>query len=102
MGLRPWDVRITNWPASLVSFPQLVGFIVAFSSAYEVVYNFNFWSATCAVAALRLHTSITDLLNGSYPVPWNYIFATRVFAAPCVISWHSVCFLRRLNRSRVI
>ena len=55
--------------------------MVAFSSAYEVLYNFNFWSATYTVAALRLHTSIPDLLNSSYPVPWSFVLTTRVFAA---------------------
>lgn len=101
-GLRLWEVRIAKWPGALISFLQLVGFIVAFSSAYEVLYNFNFWSATYTVAALRLHTSTPDLLNSSYPVPWNFVFATRMFAALFVISGYSVYFLRRLNRAHVI
>ena len=96
-----WEVRIAKWPKGLISFLQLVGFIVAFSSAYEVLYNFNFWSATYTVAALKLHTSIPDLLSSSYPVPWSFVFATSVFAALFVISCCSVYFLRRLNRSHV-
>lgn len=84
-GLGLSEVRIAKWPAGLISFLQLVGFIVAFSSAYEVLYNFNFWSAAYAVATLRLHATVPDLLNSNYPVPWNFVFATRVFAALFVI-----------------
>lgn len=101
-GLRLWEVRIAKWPTGLISFLQLLGFIVAFSSAYEVLYNFNFWGATYTVAAVTLHTSIPDLLSSSYPIPWSFVFATRVFAALFVISGYSVYFLRRVNRSHVI
>jgi hypothetical protein len=101
-GLRLWEVRIAKWPVGLISLLQLVGFIVAFSSAYEVLYNFNFWGATYTVAALTLHTSIPDLLTSNYPVPWSFVFATRAFAALFVISGYSVYFLRRLNRSHII
>ncbi|MGP8124740.1 MAG: hypothetical protein ACLQEQ_02600 [Nitrososphaerales archaeon] len=101
-GLRLWEVRISKWPLGLITFLQLVGFIVAFSSAYEVLYNFNFWGATYTVAALQKNVSIPDLLNSSYPIPWSFVFATRAFSALFVISGYSVYFLRRLNRSHVI
>ncbi len=42
-GLRLWERRISHWPPSLLSLLQVLGFIVAFSSAYEVIYNFIFW-----------------------------------------------------------
>jgi hypothetical protein len=44
-GLSLWELRIAKWPKGPISFLQLSGFIVAFSSAYEVLYNFNSWSA---------------------------------------------------------
>jgi len=98
-GLRILEPVIAKWPTGLLSFLQLAGFVVAFSSAYEVLYNFIFWGATYTVAALTLHTSIPDLLNSSYPVPWSFVFATRAFAALFVISGYSVYFLRRVGRS---
>jgi len=101
-GLRLWEVRISKWPKSFISFLQLLGFVVAFSSAYEVLYNFNFWGATYTVAALTLHTTIPDLLSSNYPIPWSFVFATRAFASLFVISGYSVYFLRRLNRSNII
>ena len=101
-GLRLWEVRISRWPLGLITFLQLVGFIVAFSSAYEVLYNFNFWGATYTVAALQKNVSIPDILNSSYPIPWSFVFATRAFSALFVISGYSVYFLRRLNRSHIV
>lgn len=101
-GLRLWEQRISRWPRPILSFLQLFGFVVAFSSAYEVIYNFIFWGATYAVAALELDTSIPDLLTSNYPVPWSFVFATRAFAALFVISGYSVYFLRRMSGSRLI
>jgi hypothetical protein len=101
-GLGLWEVRIAKWPRGLISFLQLMGFIVAFSSAYEVLYNFNFWGASYVVQQLTLHVLNPDLLSSSYPVPWSFVFATRVFAALFVISGYSVYFLRRVNRSHII
>ena len=101
-GLRLWEGRIVKWPIGVITFLQLVGFIVAFSSAYEVLYNFIFWGATYVVAALQQNISIPDLLNSKFPVPWSFVFATRIFSAIFVISGYSVYFLRRINRSRII
>jgi hypothetical protein len=101
-GLRLWEEEIAKWPVSVINFLQLVGFIVAFMSAYEVLYNFNFWGATFTVAALEKNVSIPDLLNSSYPIPWSFVFATRAFSALFVISGYSVYFLRRLNRSHIV
>ena len=101
-GLRLWEVRISKWPLGVITFLQLLGFVVAFMSAYEVLYNFNFWGATYTVAALQKNVSIPDLLNSSYPIPWSFVFATRAFSALFVISGYSVYFLRRLNRSNII
>lgn len=101
-GLRLWEARISKWPRGLISFLQLLGFIVAFSSGYEVLYNFNFWGASYAVQQLTLHVLNPDLLTSSYPIPWSFVFATRVFSALFVISGYSVYFLRRVNRSHII
>ena len=101
-GLRLWEELISKLPLGVLYFLQLLGFVVAFSSAYEVIYNFIFWGATYTVAALALQTTIPDLLNSSYPVPWSFVFATRAFSALFVISGYSVYFLRRLSKPRLI
>ena len=101
-GLRLWEVRIAKWPVGVTSFLQLVGFVVAFSSAYEVLYNFVFWGAVYTVGALTLHTTNPDVINSLYPVAWSFVFATRAFSTLFVISGYSVYFLRRLNPSHII
>ncbi len=105
-GLRIWEDRISRWPTVLLSFLQLFGFIVAFSSAYEVLYNFMLWGSTYSIAcanSIIAHTACNpDVIISTYPVPWNLVFATRAFAALFVISGYSVYYLRHLSGSSVI
>ncbi len=99
-GLRLWEARIAKWPAGVISFLRLLGFIVAFSAAYEVIYNFVFWGAAYSEAALTSHAAIVpDTLASDFPAPWNFVFATRIFATIFALSGYSVYFLRRLNRA---
>ena len=101
-GLRLWEQRIMKWPRVLLSFLQLFGFIVAFSSAYEVIYNFIFWGGTYVVAAIESGATIPDLLTSNYPTPWSFVFATKAFSALFVISGYSVYFLRRISRPTLV
>lgn len=103
-GLRLWEERISKWPSWSLSFLQLFGFVVAFSSAYEVMYNFMLWGATYSIACAGLRDSACnpDVLFSTYPVPWNLVFATRAFSALFVISGYSVYFLRRMSSLRLM
>lgn len=105
-GLRLGEDRISRWPSWLLSFFQLTGFVVAFSSAYEVMFNFMLWGASYSVAcanAIASHSPCNpDVITSLYPTPWSLVFATRAFSALFVISGYSVYFLRRLNPTRVI
>src|SRR5271157_2431459 len=59
-GFRLSENRIAGWPRGALSILQLFGFIVAFSSAYEVMYNFMLWGASYSVAcasAIASHTA---------------------------------------------
>ncbi len=100
-GLRLWEPRIRKWPGPVLSFLQLVGFIVAFSSAYEVLYNFMLWGATYSIACSHAVCN-PDVIISTYPVPWNLVFATRAFSALFVISGYSVYYLRRLTKSQMV
>jgi hypothetical protein len=105
-GLRLSAKRMEKWPPSVLSVLQLIGFVVAFSSAYEVMYNFMLWGASYSVAcasAIASHAACNpDSIFSTYPVPWNLVFATRAFSALFVISGYSVYFLRRLTGSGFI
>ncbi len=101
-GLRLWEEMIVKWPKSVLSTLQLAGFIVAFSSAYEVLYNFMLWGAVLSTECVASPSCNPDVYFTTYPAPWNLVFATRVFAALFVISGYSVYYLRRLTKSQIL
>jgi len=101
-GLRLMENRISRWPPWLLSLLQMFGFVVAFSSAYEVLYNFMLWGATYSILCVGQTTCNPDTFSSTYPVPWNLVFATRAFAALFVISGYSVYYIRRTNGSRLM
>jgi len=103
--LKLWEEKIARWPAQVRSFLRLFAFIVAFASAYEVLYNFMLWGALFSVQVLQ--TANPALFNPSasaccLPIPWNLVFATKAFSALFVISGYSVYFLRSLDADRTI
>jgi len=100
-GLRLWEDRIAKWPHHTLSFLQLVGFVVAFASAYEVLYNFMIWGAFFSVQILQ-GVSNPSFISTGVPIPWDLDFATKAFSALFVISGYSVYFLRRLTKSDLI
>jgi len=100
-GLRLWDARLRSWPRSLISGLVLIGFVVAFSSAYEVLYNFMLWGATYSIACSHAVCD-PDVVISTFPAPWNLVFATRAFTALFVVSGYSVYYLRRLSKDGVL
>ena len=103
-GLRLGEETLKKAPLWVSSFLQMFGFIVAFSSAYEVLYNFMLWGATYSIVCAGLSSAICDpnTLFSNYPAPWNLVFATRAFSALFVISGYSVYFLRRVSGLNLI
>jgi len=100
-GLRLWEERIEKWPPNVLNFLQLVGFVVAFASAYEVLFNFMIWGAFFSVQILSGVTN-PDFIATGVPIPWNLDFATKAYSALFVISGYSVYFLRRHNKKGLI
>lgn len=100
-GLRIGEERISKWPHWLLMTIQLFGFIVAFSAAYEVMYNFMLWgSAYTSACSTNLANHIPcnpNNLFSTYPTPWNLVFATRAFFALFVISGYTVYYLRKFS-----
>lgn len=105
-GLRLWEKRVSKWPSWLLMLMQIFGFVVAFSSAYEVMFNFMLWGASYTVNcanAIANHTACNpDVLTSLYPTPWSLVFATRAFSALFVISGYSVYFLRKFSSTSII
>jgi len=99
--LKLWEERIARLPAQVRSFLRLFGFVVAFASAYEVLYNFMLWGAFFTIQVLQANVN-PNTASCCLPVPWNLVFATKAFSALFVISGYSVYFLRSIDRDRTI
>jgi hypothetical protein len=104
-GLRLWEERISRWPNWFLMLLQLIGFVVAFSAAYEVMYNFMVWGSLFVIACEKGVASVTcnpDTLSTVYPSQWSLVFATRAFSALFAISGYSVYFFRKYSGSSLI
>ena len=106
-GLRLWQNRVAQWPQLTLASLQLLAIVVAFASAYEVMYNFMLWGAYFGAQLLQLAIINPAIANpntvvGPGPVPWNLVFATKMFAALFVISGYSVYFLRRIHNVKAL
>jgi hypothetical protein len=101
-GLRLWEEYVAKWPNWLLMSLQVFGFVIAFSAAYEVMYNFMVWGALFSVACANTPACNPDILASTYPSQWSLVFATRAFSALFVISGYSVYYLRKFSSSAQI
>jgi len=105
-GLRLWEEHIEKWQPWLLMFLQLFGFVIAFSAAFEVMYNFMLWGAlytvACSPPPIGSGDCNPDHVTSLFPSQWSLIFATRVFSALFVISGYSVYYLRKFSGSAQI
>jgi len=94
--------HIARWSLPRLSMVELIAIVVALSSAYEVLYNFMLWGAflskeliTSSVSAIINVNSVTS----PGPVPWNLVFATKIFFSLFIISGYATYFLRKIHKS---
>lgn len=104
-GLRLWEERMSKWPPIVLYALQLVGFVVAFDSAYEVIYNFIIWGALfSSICSHVVNCTISpDSISTVFSqIPWSLDFATKAFSSLFVISGYSVYYIRRLTKNPVV
>jgi hypothetical protein len=96
--LRLWENRIARWSRVTLSALQLFAIIVAFASAYEVLYNFMLWGAIFGAQYFaQQNPNLIQTPRVVSSIPWNLVFATRMFSSLVVIAGYSAFFLRRLH-----
>jgi hypothetical protein len=100
-GLRLWQNKVAQWSHLTLASLQLIAIVVAFASAYAVMYNFMLWGSYFSLGLLY-NSGLTNPNNvTSYgPTPWNLVFATKVFMSLFVISGYTVYFLRKVHQVR--
>jgi hypothetical protein len=93
--------RIARWSLLKLSMIELFAIVVALSSTYEVFYNFMLWGSflskeliTSSVSAI---INVNDLTSPG-PVPWNLVFATKIFFSLAIISGYAAYFLRKIHK----
>jgi hypothetical protein len=97
-GLRLWQNKVAQWSHLKLATLQLLALVLAFVSAYEVLFNFMAWGSYFTVQLM--HGSIANVLTSQVSTPWNLVFATKMFAALFLISGYTVYFLRRVHEVR--
>ncbi len=76
---------------------RLIALLLAVLTSYELLYNFFVWNALMTADALSGIFRI-DVLNIPYPnpkTPWSLVFATKMFLAAAIISWHAFYMLSK-------
>ena len=97
-GLRLWRNKVAQWSQPRLAALQLFAMVVAFASAYEVMYNFMIWGSYFSIQVLYNNLAANpNFLSSPGPAPWNLVFATKMFAALFVISGYSFYFLRKVH-----
>ena len=99
-AMQLWKNRIARMSLFKLSFVQLIAIVVALSSAYEVLYNFMLWGAFLSNELLATSIQALSAINNATspgPVPWNLVFATKIFFSLFIISGYGVYFLRRIH-----
>ena len=100
-AIRLWQNRVAQWSHLELASIQLVAIVVAFASAYEVMYNFMLWGAYFSVQVLINNLQANPILTSTPgPTPWNLVFATKVFMSLFVISGYTAYFLRKVHQVR--
>ncbi|MCP8307775.1 MAG: hypothetical protein H3Z54_03675 [archaeon] len=77
----------------------LIAFFVGAMTLYEVLFNFTLWASLMSASEI-LGELNPDLLVNPFPnpeVPWNLVFATKIFLLITIISFYTFYFLRRIE-----
>lgn len=100
-ALRLRQSKVAQWSHLRLASLQLVAIVLAFGSAYAVLYNFMLWGSYSSAQILYQSVAASaSLLSAPATAPWTMDFVTKIFAAVFVISGYSVYFLRKVHQVR--
>lgn len=78
---------------------MIVAFLVGAMALYEVLFNFTLWGSLMSASEI-LGELNPDILISHFPnpeIPWNLVFATKIFLSLTIVSFYTFYFLKRLE-----
>lgn len=91
---------IRRWSPLVRSMAKIVAFMVGMLASYEVLFNFTLWGGLIAANATLGHLN-PDLMINPFPnpkIPWNIVFATKMYLATVFVTFYGFIFISRLER----
>lgn len=102
-GLELARERIARFSKLKRSMIKTASFVAASLSVYEVLFNFTLWSGLIASDAL-LGKLNPDVIINPFPnpqIPWNIVFATKLYLAMTIVSSYLFHFINKVERENV-
>jgi hypothetical protein len=91
--------RLSKWSKPRKDFLKFFALFVGSMAFYEVLFNFTLWrgliGSESILGELKLETMKSVFPNPD--VPWNLVFATRIFMVITIIAGYSVFYLQRIE-----
>jgi hypothetical protein len=79
---------------------MLITFFIGAMALYEVLFNFTLWGSLMGASKI-LGELNPDILINPFPnpeIPWNLVFATKIYLSLTIISFYTFYFLSRLSK----
>lgn len=95
--------RILRLPKFVRQICMFIAFFIAAIAFYEVLFNFTIWGALMAKEAIVGELN-PDLLKNPFPdpeMPWNLVFATKLFFVVTVVAFYTFYFLQRIESKKL-
>ena len=71
-GLRLWQNKVAQWSHLTLASVQLVAIVVAFSSAYAVLYNFMLWGSYFTAQVVSNSAINLNFISSPGPLPGTW------------------------------
>ena len=91
--------RISQFSRFKFHFLKFGAFLVAALALYEVLFNFTLWSGLIAADSI-LGKLNPDVIINPFPnpkLPWNIVFATKLYLAATIVGLYMFFFLTRIE-----
>lgn len=92
--------RIKTISAPRKEFARLITFSVGAMALYEVLFNFTLWSGLIGADAI-LGQLNPDIIVNPFPnpeIPWNIVFATKMYLVLTIVMFYGFYFITKLDR----